>query len=136
MGIALRVILSLLVACAGVILVYALFVEWAFYYGVEAERAPFSSEAWKDRANVYAINNDPGCLRGGMALDIVATHILLGKARVEMESLLGTPDGTTSDEPYYELGQCSGLGWHDSILQVYFHDGSQVADTEILRHQP
>jgi hypothetical protein len=136
MRIALRVILSLPAACAAVILVYVLFVAWAFYYGVEAERAPFSSEAWKDRANVYAINNDPGCVRGGMALDIVATRMLQGKARVEMESLLGAADGTKSGEPYYELGQCSGLGWHDSILQVYFHDGSQVADTEIQRHQP
>ena len=71
-----------------------------------------------------------------MALDIVATKLLQGKPITEVKSLLGEPDGTKEGLFYYELGQCSGHGWHNSILQVSFLNNQQVANASILRHQP
>ena len=122
--------------CGASVIAYAGYLAWSFAYGVEAERSPFSPAAWKEKANVYAHSNDPGCVRGGMALDIVATKLLQGKQITEVKSLLGEPDGTKEGLFYYELGQCSGHGWHNSILQVSFLNNQQVANASILRHQP
>ena len=122
--------------CGASVIAYAGYLAWSFAYGVEAERSPFSPAAWKEKANVYAHSNDPGCVRGGMALDIVATKLLQGKPITEVKSLLGEPDGTKEGLFYYELGQCSGHGWHNSILQVSFLNNQQVANASSLRHQP
>lgn len=128
---ALRFIAAL---CGASLIAYAGYLAWSFVYGVEAERSSFSPTAWKEKANVYAHSNDPGCVRGGMALDIVATKLLQGKQIAEVKSLLGEPDGTKEGQFYYELGQCSGHGWHNSILQVSFLNNQQVANAAILRH--
>lgn len=122
--------------CGTSLIAYAGYLAWSFVYGVQAERSPFSPAAWKEKANVYAHSNDPGCVRGGMALDIVATKLLQGKPITEVKSLLGEPDGTKEGLFYYELGQCSGHGWHNSVLQVSFLNSQQVADAAILRHKP
>lgn len=126
---ALRITLAI---CVVGLIVYSSCLVWSFYYGVEAERSPFSPVAWKEKANVYAYSNDPGCVRGGMALDIVATNLLKEKSITEVKSLLGVPDGTTEGAVYYELGQCSGHGWNNSVLQVSFRN-QQVANAVILR---
>jgi len=130
---ALRITLA---TCVAVLLAYGSYVVWSFYYGIEADRTPFSPVAWKEKANVYAHNSDPGCVRGGMALDIVATRFLQGKSITEVKLLLGEPDETKQEGVYYELGQCSGLGWHDSVLQVGFRNNQQVTTAVILRHRP
>jgi len=122
--------------CVAALFAYFSYLAWSFYYGVEAERSPFSSAAWKEKAKVYAHSNDPGCVRGGMALDIVATDLLQGKSIAEVKSLLGDPDGTKEGQVYHELGQCSGYGWHNSVLQVNFRNNQQVASAAILRHSP
>jgi len=122
-------------AAVGGVLAYSGFLAWSFHYGVEAERTPFSAVAWKEKANLYAHSSDPGCVRGGMALDIVATNLLDGKPIPEVKSLLGEPDGAKGSTVYYELGQCSGFGWHNSVLQVNFSDKQQVINAVILRHQ-
>lgn len=131
---ALRITLITLATFVAALLAYGSYVAWSFYFGVEAERTPFSPLAWKERANVYAHNSDPGCVRGGMALDIVATNLLQGKSIIEVKSLLGEPDETTEKGVYYELGQCSGLGWHNSVLQVDVRNNQQVTNANILRH--
>jgi hypothetical protein len=71
-----------------------------------------------------------------MALDIVATKLLQGKSITEVKSLLGEPVGTKQEQFYYELGQCSGFGWDNSVLQVSFLNSQQVTNAVILRHQP
>lgn len=131
---ALRIMLITLAAFMAVIFAYGSYIVWAFYYGVEAERTAFSHAAWNEKANVYAHNSDPGCVRGGMALDIVATNLLQGKSLFEVKALLGEPDGKKEQGFYYELGQCSGLGWHDSVLQVSLSNNQQVTNASILRH--
>ena len=128
---ALRITLA---ACMAVLVVYGSYIAWSFYYGVEAESTTFSPAAWKEKANVYAHNSDPGCVRGGMALDIVATDLLQRKSIFEVKALLGEPDGKKEQGIYYELGQCSGLGWHNSVLQVAFSSNQQVTNASILRH--
>jgi hypothetical protein len=126
-----RIILVISVGCP---IAYAGFVLWSFYFGVEAERTPFSPAEWKEKANVYAHSSDPGCVRGGMALDIVAANSLHGKLISEVKSLLGEPDGTKQSGVYFELGQCSGLGWYNSRLQVHFSNNQRVTNAVILRH--
>jgi hypothetical protein len=118
---------SCFVACSS-------FLLWSFYYRVEAEQTPFSPTKWKEKANVYALSNDPGCVRGDMALDIVAANLLYGKLITEVKSLLGEPDETKEFGVYYELGQCSGFGWYNSVLQVNFGRNQQVSNAVILRH--
>jgi hypothetical protein len=128
---ALRITLA---TCMTVLVAYGNYIAWSYYYGLEAERTTFSPTAWKEKANVYAHNGDPGCVRGGMALDIVATNLLQRKSISEVKVLLGEPDGKKVQGIYYELGQCSGLGWHDSVLQVSLSKNQQVTNASILRH--
>jgi hypothetical protein len=130
---ALRFVLAF---CGASLIAFSGYIAWSFHYGVEAERSPFSPAAWKEKGNVYAHSNDPGCVRGGMALDIVATKLLQGKSITEVKSLLGEPVGTKQEQFYYELGQCSGFGWDNSVLQVSFLNSQQVTNAVILRHQP
>lgn len=129
----LRIILVLSVGC---LLAYVGYLAWSFYYGVEAERSPFLPAAWKNKANVYAHNSDPGCVRGGMALDIVATNLIQGKSITEVQSLLGEPYETRKSGIRYELGQCSGHGWHSTVLQVNISSNQQVTNAVILRDLP
>jgi len=122
------------IVVVGGALAYSALLAWSFYYDINTERAAFSSATWKEKANVYAHNSDPGCVRGDMALDIVATNLLQGQRIADVKALLGEPDGAKKSVIYYELGQCSGLGWHDSVLQVNFSSNQQVINAVILRH--
>ena len=120
--------------CGVSLLAYSVYLAWSFYYGVEAERSTFSPASWKEKANVYAHSADLGCVRGGMAIDIVETNLLRGKPIAEVKTLLGEPDGAKEGQIYYELGQCSGHGWHNTIFQISFIKNQQVANAAILRH--
>ncbi len=115
---------------AVIILAFFGYLGWSFYFGVEATRSSFVSGTWKEKAHVYAHNNDPGCVRGDMALDLVAINLLQGRSTAEVKSLLGEPDGVKEKQLNYELGQCSGYGWYNSILEVSFRD-DQVVDVVI-----
>jgi hypothetical protein len=127
----LRTVVSIILGCA---LVYTAWLVWVFYYGVEAERTKFSPVAWKQKGNMYSQNNDPGCVRGGMALDIVAEKLLQGKSKDEVKLLLGEPNNEKASVIYYELGQCSGLGWHNTALRVNFGNKQLVSNATILRY--
>ena len=116
------------------LITYAAYLAWSLAYRVAAEQQPFSSEAWKEKASVYAQSNDPACVRGGMALDIVASKLLQGRAIAEVKSLLGGPDSIKDGLFNYELGQCSGLGWHNSILQISFLNNQQVDSAAIVAY--
>lgn len=128
-----RITLILIAVGVAGLTAYICFLVWSFHYGVEATRVPFSPTVWKKKANVYAHNNDPGCVRGDMALDIIATDLLNGKTVAAVKYLLGEPDGIAGNGMYFELGQCSGLGWHNSILQINFQNNRQVSDVVIIK---
>lgn len=123
-------LLGLMIACLIGYLV------WAYYFAIEAERAPFSATAWQEKANIYALSNDPGCVRADMALDIIATELLLGKTVAEITQLLGEPDSTSTSSLIYELGQCSGLGWLSSVLAIQINTAEQAHNIRILRVEP
>lgn len=125
-----------LIVAAGAVFTYAGFLTWSYHYGVEAERTPFSPAAWKERAAVYAHDSDPGCIRGGMALDIVATRLLDEKPLADVKALLGEPDDTDQSSVRYALGQCSGFGWHDSLLQVNLNGKQRVINAVIRPDRP
>ena len=109
---------------------------WSYNFGTEAERTAFIPAKWKERANVYAYSNDPGCIRGDMALDIVATDMLIGKTVADTRALLGEPNKSSADALYYELGQCSGFGWYESELVVNFSKSQRASKAEISRATP
>jgi len=117
------------------LLVSAGCIAWSYHYGVATARTPFLPSVWKEKADVYAQSSDPGCVRGGMALDLIASGLLIGKPRSAVARLLGEPSGTEEAGTYYELGQCSGWGWHDSVLWIDFNRQHQVIDAAILRHR-
>lgn len=106
---------------------------WSFHFGTEAERTKFIPTEWKERASFYAYSNDPGCVRGDMALDIVSTDILIGKTVTETKSLLGEPNKSNADALHYELGQCSGFGWYESELVVVLSKSQRVSKAKITR---
>lgn len=109
---------------------------WFFHFGVDATAEHFEANVWNERANVYALSNDPGCVRGGMAVDLLKRNLLLAKSFTEVNALLGRPDRWESTSIVYELGQCSGFGWDSSILRVGFDENRTVNRARIERDAP
>jgi hypothetical protein len=90
----------------------------------------FDAQGWKAAVPVYGASADPGCVRGGMAQDLIDRQLLVGKSAAQVRELLGEPDGRRSATAWtYELGQCSGWGWSDSVLLLEFDAGG----TQVLR---
>lgn len=91
------------------------YVVWAASQPVEKPR-PFDRMEWEQSA-LRVNSNDPGCFRGGMALDLIDRKVLLGMTRAEATSLLGTPESSTSGSLLYWVGQC-GFGWGQNELEL------------------
>ena len=127
---------NIIITTAIAIVALGLTSAWSYHFGTEAERTEFIPTEWKERASVYAYSNDPGCVRGDMALDIVATDILIGKTVTDTRALLGEPNKSSAGALYYELGQCSGFGWYESELVVTFSKSQRASKTEITRATP
>ncbi len=89
----------------------------------------FDARVWRSAAPVYGASNDPGCVRGGMAQDLIERQLLVGKSPPQVLELLGEPVRRGTGAWAYELGQCSGWGWSDSELLLEFDAGS----TQVLR---
>lgn len=111
-------ILLLLAIAAVVIFVAALI--WSYYFDVTSQVEPFSSSSWIELSDPYEGTNDPGCVRGGMALDLIQKEILKEKTKEQVREILGKPDDVSESKFSYELGQCSGLGWENSKLVIGF----------------
>lgn len=106
---------------------------WSFYQpSVSAE--PFDQLTWRARSELAGGVGDPGCVRGGMALDLIDRDHLNGMTAKEVSALLGAPTGHETDWTY-ALGQCSGYGWHDSGLVVRFGPANRVASAW-FQHAP
>ncbi|BCL74365.1 hypothetical protein JHS3_01010 [Jeongeupia sp. HS-3] len=120
----------------GAFLLRLFWIYWSFHYAVEATAVAFDSAEWQKVSNVYAHNRDPGCVRGGMALDLLKSKQLNGKSPTEIEHFLGKPDRSYKSTYEYELGQCSGLGWHNSILRITVDDNGPALNADILSDKP
>ena len=90
---------------------------------------PFDSKGWKTLGSSGVINNDPGCYRGGMALDILESNRLIGKTTEEVSSLLGNAEKILSSTQIYAVGQCSG-GWEHSELVISYGANGRVTSAE------
>lgn len=94
--------------------------------GVRPQRASFDAAAWRTTAQVLEETNDPGCYRGGMAVDLIQTRALLGKTATEVIALLGDPESSDGLWIYW-VGQCGRL-WEHNALVVTFDAGARVKD--------
>lgn len=88
------------------------------------ERVSFDPATWKARAGVLEKTNDPGCFRGGMAIDLIETKALLGATAAEAVARLGRPESSDGSWIYW-VGQC-GRWWEQNVLVVTFDAGAKV----------
>lgn len=106
-----------LVAIVVSISALAVGVVWYFQSPLVAEE-PFDAVRWQ-RLRDQSQLNDPGCVRGGMALTLVRTDTLFRHTRAEVIALLGAPDEGAAETLRYGLGQCH-WDWRHSLLVIGF----------------
>ncbi|WP_181880994.1 hypothetical protein [Crenobacter cavernae] len=116
--------------------VSAIALVWVSLQRPSVNSEPFDTHKWRRNTDIYAATNDPGCVRGGMALDLIEKGSLVGKTHSEIFLLLGRPDRSENRVLTYELGQCSGFGWHNSLLIVGFEAGDKVSYARFTRDTP
>lgn len=109
-------------------------VTWLAWASTQPSQGPepFRTAAWAESAILEKLN-DPGCFRGGMALDLIERQLLSGKSADEVVTLLGLPTRQTPGQWAYSIGQCSGFGWHDSELALTFDDKARVVNAKFRR---
>ncbi len=66
-----------------------IYVAWVISQPTERVR-PFDPVEW-EQAALLDTSADPGCFRGGMALDLIDRKTLSGKISPEVVTLLGAP---------------------------------------------
>ncbi|QPF73179.1 hypothetical protein G8A07_09755 [Roseateles sp. DAIF2] len=101
----------------------------------DAQRAAFSSSAWRELRPALAETADPGCVLGPMARDLMDSGELNGKAAGQVIQLLGEPDGREGIALIYGIGQCHGWGWHHSELVLAGSAAGRIADVTVRRSQ-
>jgi len=99
------------------------------FTSVHADAEPFDREQWRAR-QAEARQNDPGCVRGGMALSLVRNGSLDNSSRNAVLALLGDADKTGDRQLHYDLGQCH-WDWRHSALVVSFNARGVVEDVSI-----
>ena len=129
MRISIKVALSLL----AVAIASGSWTVWSFYQPVVLAQA-FDREVWLASAELTDGTGDPGCVRGGMGLNLIDTRRLEGMAADEISALLG-PRMRHVTEWTYALGQCSGYGWHDSGLAIRFGPDGRASAAR-FQHAP
>lgn len=94
------------------------------------EEQSFDSARWSDLKE-ESILNDPGCVRGGMALSLIQNDLLTGLQKREVAALLGgAKESSTPTEFRYSLGQCH-WDWKHSSMVVRFNVSDVVINTFI-----
>jgi hypothetical protein len=102
---------------------------WSFHSVTEAQRT-FDRATWLAAPTLDA-SADPGCYRGGMALDLVRSERLIGKHSQYAEHLLGAPEGKNPHVWRYPIGQCTGFGWHNTDLLLHLDSAFMVKRVEL-----
>jgi hypothetical protein len=90
---------------------------------------PFDSVAWR-QSSLLDNSSDPGCFRGGMALDLINQKKLLRMSGPEVTLLLGAPSSSSSGSWLYPVGQCRLL-WEHQELQVTFGSDQKVTHASL-----
>lgn len=115
---------KIIISALGLVTGMGAWMAWSFHQPtVSAE--PFDPATWVASSELADGLGDPGCVRGGMALDLIDRERLMGMTAEEVSALLRTPM-RCGPEWAYALGQCSGYGWHDSRLVVRFSLANRV----------
>lgn len=112
------VVVTFVAALAGFV-----YVAWVILQPSEKPR-PFDHIEWA-QSTLLDTSADPGCFRGGMALDLIDRNILLGKTGPDVAALLGAPPNAGSGVWLYPVGQC-GLLWGHHTLHVAFGPDAKV----------
>jgi hypothetical protein len=116
------IVLAVLVCITGASLYWLL-------AGVRVESQPFDSLTWKQLYETSQLN-DPGCVRGGMALNLIDSGALVGAPREKVLFALGEPDSSQHHLLTFGLGQCH-WDWRHSELVVWLNDEGLVQSTKI-----
>ncbi len=115
---------------AGVVSVAALtVVGFRYLTSVREPEESFDAEQWVSRREQVQLN-DPGCVRGGMALSLMRTDTLLKLTRGEVVRLLGAPDDSAAETLRYGLGQCH-WDWRQSVLVIRFGPAGRTSSVGI-----
>lgn len=96
---------------------------------IHAEAEPFDRQQWRTR-QTEARQNDPGCVRGGMALSLIRNRSLDNSTRNTVLALLGDADVTGDRQLHFSLGQCH-WDWRHSALVVSFNALGVVEDVSL-----
>lgn len=92
-------------------------VVW-YAQSVGAAEEPFDAARWPRLRDQVRLN-DPGSVRGGMALALVRTDAMPRRTRAEVIARLGVPDEGAAETLRYGLGQCH-WDWRHSAVVVGF----------------
>lgn len=120
-----------LAAVAIVLILFTVLGIWWIHDGVfRSDR--FNAQSWsRPRTNA----EDSTCYRGGMAADIKNRLVTPSMTNVDVERLLGQPDGVSNPREYqYILGMCSGFRMDYDILHIYFNQAGRVERAKIIQH--
>ncbi len=98
-------------------------VFWTF--STPEQKRSFESDEWKQSLALINQANDPGCVRGGMALDLIDNKRLVGLTKAQVVGLLGNPDESHVKRWLYSVGQC-GFDWRQSFLMIRFDLNEKV----------
>lgn len=123
---------QIVVITLAAVLAACIYVVWAISQPSEKPR-PFDRAEW-ERSALLDTSADPGCFRGGMALDLIDRNTLSGKTGPEVVALLGAPPSAVSGVWLYPVGQC-GLIWEHHALHVGFGPDARVTSVT-LESQP
>ena len=96
---------------------------------VHAKPEPFNAHQWRERSD-QTLQNDPGCVRGGMALTLMQSGGLLDLTKEKVIAQLGHAAAEQPDQLRYHLGQ-GHWDWRHSTLVVTFKPTGSVAGVSI-----
>lgn len=106
-------------------------VGFRYVTSVHEPEESFVAEQWVSRRAQVQLN-DPGCVRGGMALSLIRTGALLKLTHVEVVGLLGAPDEGAAEALRYGLGQCH-WDWRHSLLVIRFGPTGRTSSVGIMK---
>jgi hypothetical protein len=105
------------------------------FSALHTEERSFDSTLWSELKEESMLN-DPGCVRGGMALSLIRNKRLTGLHIADVAELLGeTNEPSTPTEFRYSIGQCH-WDWKHSSMVVHFNASSIVTNAfiEVEKH--
>jgi hypothetical protein len=98
-----------------------------------AKAVSFNQRLWLE-ASSRDQENDPGCYRGGMAMELVDKRLLNGKTGPELISLIGVPSNSSAGSWTYPVGQC-GMLWEHFHLRVDVGPEGEVIGAAVVKDE-